>query len=167
MVGHIMDRLAPRVAFLVRHPCAVVASRLALGWHADVRDILSQEQLVEDHLSPWVASLEAERDLIGAHAAWWAIETRVAALQLSTRPHYFSPYETILQDPLSETTRMAHALGISSEGIERVDSRAPSRATQEPICGASARDLAGRWRKKLGAEHTRRILAWAYSFSAC
>ncbi len=163
MVGFLVDRFAPRVAFVVRHPCAVVSSRLVTGWHADVRDILCQEDLVEDHLRPWLSEVEAERDLVGAHAVWWAVENFVASRQLATRPHYFATYESIVSDPLAEMVQMAEALGISSEGLAGVDFEAPSRMASMEVRMGGGNDSHARWRDKLGAEDQRRILEWARS----
>lgn len=40
MLGYIADKFHPKIIYVIRHPCAVVESRLAVGWHADVADIL-------------------------------------------------------------------------------------------------------------------------------
>ncbi|MFN2166915.1 MAG: hypothetical protein ACK2U9_11730, partial [Anaerolineae bacterium] len=83
MLGYVHDRFQPRLIYLVRHPCAVVQSRLALGWKADVRVLLEQEALVEDYLRPWIAWIENETDPAGAHALWWAVENLVAQSELA------------------------------------------------------------------------------------
>jgi hypothetical protein len=40
------------IILLLRHPCAVVASRLALGWKDNLFETMEQEDLVEDFLLP-------------------------------------------------------------------------------------------------------------------
>ena len=161
MVGFLVDRFAPRVALIVRHPCAVVASRLEAGWHADVQDLLCQEELVEDHLRPWLAEIEAERDLVGAHAVWLAVETFVAASQLAMRPHYFATYESIVSNPVEEMTRIAVALGISPKRIAALDLHEPSRTASDEVRMMGASDPHSRWRSKLASDDQSRILKWA------
>jgi len=161
MVGFLVDRFAPRVAFVVRHPCAVVSSRLLAGWHADVGDILCQEDLVEDYLRPVLTEIEAENDLVGAHAVWWAVENFVASRQLATRSHYFASYEAILSNPLYEMVQMAEALGISPERIADVDFHAPSRMTSAEGQASGASNSHAGWRRTLGPEEERRIMQWA------
>lgn len=161
LVGHVVDRFSPSVVFLVRNPYSVVASRVAAGWFAEARDLLAQEELVEDYLRPWICDLESEPDLLGIHAAWWAIETRVAADQLATRPHHFATYEGILEDPLRRMLQMAAALDLAPDGMETVDFAAPSRmanATSEPGSGG---DYARRSAQRLDDTQRARIRAWA------
>jgi len=162
MVGHVLERFSPRVVFVVRHPCAVVSSRLSAGWHADVRDLLDQEELVEDHLRPWLREIEAERDLLGAHAVWWAVESRVSALQLAGRPHVFDTYEAILADPLARMTAMAEAVALSSERLATIELERPSRmASAEAAVQGMTPALSQRWRERLDDEQVRRVLVWA------
>ncbi len=67
------------ILFIIRHPCAVVASRMQLGWDtdADIAEFLAQPELVQDFL-------EDKRDLIEScqtpaekHAVIWAISNLV------------------------------------------------------------------------------------------
>jgi len=73
MLGFIHRKFEPRIIHIIRHPCAVIYSRLAAPtpWHADVKDLLCQEELVEDYIRPWIPEIEKEKDLIGAHAVLW------------------------------------------------------------------------------------------------
>ena len=75
MLGYLYDHFQPKIIYLVRHPCAVTYSRLMNNFGADVNDILSQEELVEDYLRPWIGKIEREKDRLGALAVWWQLKT--------------------------------------------------------------------------------------------
>ena len=45
------------IVLLMRHPCAVAASRLALGWRDNLSETMEQEELVEDFSLPLEAGL--------------------------------------------------------------------------------------------------------------
>jgi Sulfotransferase family len=44
------------IILLLRHPCAVVVSRLALGWRDNLSETMEQRELVEDFLVPKTTS---------------------------------------------------------------------------------------------------------------
>ncbi|NIP33259.1 hypothetical protein GWO25_05260, partial [Candidatus Saccharibacteria bacterium] len=46
--------------FIIRHPCAVVLSRMELGWDTDkdIAPFLSQPKLIEDFLDPYLDVIE-------------------------------------------------------------------------------------------------------------
>ncbi len=167
MLGFLSRRLDPKILFLMRHPCAVVHSRLAVPhpWQADVQDLLSQEELVQHYLLDHVHAIEKERDPVGAHAVWWAVENAVALRQLAGRPHYRVHYEEALLDPRRTASRVFEWLGKTdelSETLERVRTRfaEPSRVsrakgTVDPL------DRLSEWKRALTREEQRRILAWA------
>ena len=51
-----------RIVLLLRHPCAVARSKIAMGWLTHLDDFLSQQHLIEDFLLPFVPLLESARD---------------------------------------------------------------------------------------------------------
>ena len=55
------------IIILLRHPCAVVASRLALGWRDNLSETMEQRELVEDFLLPMEAEIRAGVLEQGAH----------------------------------------------------------------------------------------------------
>jgi len=40
MLGNIYENFKPKIVYTIRHPCAVVASRMAISWHVDVAGYL-------------------------------------------------------------------------------------------------------------------------------
>jgi hypothetical protein len=81
LLGWLSARFSCHVIWLVRHPCAVVASRLLLGWTPHINDYLQQDELVQDYLTPPLSWLRGELTLVEQQAAMWAIENLVPLRQ--------------------------------------------------------------------------------------
>src|SRR5690606_27560775 len=77
----------PQVPLLliVRHPCAVVLSRLQLRWatDGDIHACLGQEQLVTDFLRPYLALIEGAQTDEEKHAIIWCIHYLVPLQQFA------------------------------------------------------------------------------------
>jgi len=160
MLGYISDQFHPKLIYLVRHPCAVVHSRLKMGWTTNAGAFLAQENLVEDYLQPWVSQIEREDNVVGSHALGWAIENLVAQRELSTRPHYRIFYEHLIMDTAQETRRITDYVGLKAseipEGVIEHSSRTSHRfAIQAPV------DRLVSWKKGLSQEDQFRVLDWA------
>jgi hypothetical protein len=159
MLGFIYDEFHSKIVLVLRHPCAVVHSRLASGWHGNVEDILNQEELVEDHLHPWVSDIEKEKDYLGANAVWWAVETMVGIKQLSERPHHRAYYETLCVDPENYFPGIFSFLGIKEDLTIQDRVLHPSRSSRSKRATNDERLYA--WMSDLSKEDQKRILDWA------
>ncbi len=162
MLGYMHDEFHPRIAYVVRHPCAVVASRLSIPWHANVQDILSQEELVQDHLLPYVGEIERESDLLGAHAVWWAVENLVATKELGERSHHLVFYEEACLDPKSCLAEVCAWFGFDSDSLPLSELEKPSRMARSKSLHRPSVERLGAWREKLSGDDIRRILRWAH-----
>lgn len=165
MLGYVHDHFGPRIVYLLRHPCAVVASRVRLGWRINLGDLLRQEELVEDHLSGWVPHMErARNDPVASHAIWWAVESRVAALQLATRRHFRSYYERLVLNPRESVGEMLAWLGLEGCRIGEERFKRSSHTTWGGD-GAGDREVSiqrlSSWKRQLSAEEQRLVLDWA------
>ncbi|HUD46575.1 MAG TPA: sulfotransferase [Candidatus Baltobacteraceae bacterium] len=162
MLGYIYRQFGSRIVYLIRHPCAVIASRLALCWSADIVDILNQEQLVEDYLRPWLGKIEQEKDLLGAHAVWWAVENMVALKNLEDVPHHSVKFETMVLEPEREAVKLFDWLGwnVEREKVSPLISAA-SRMSRKDSFGLSSQKRLSSWRRDLSEEQQKRILWWS------
>lgn len=164
MLGWLYRKFQPRIVYLLRHPCAVVYSRLAAPqpWHADVQDILQQETLMEDYLKPWAAQIERETDPLGAHAVWWAVENRVALRQLQGIPHALIFYEDLVLHPQETLERLLPWLGVEQMPKKVIALLPqPSRMSNHTLAYRDAHDRLSRWQTSLSVQEQRRILSWA------
>lgn len=123
------------VVFILRHPCAVAASRLTLGWgtHANSRlnDYLLQTDLVADHLSAFRDLIENTHTIFETHILTWCIQNYVALRMLAPGDVHVLFYEqcctaptqcgrdlfTYLKKPL--TRQALSAMGIPSAQAKR------------------------------------------------
>ncbi|MBI5841417.1 MAG: sulfotransferase domain-containing protein [Chloroflexi bacterium] len=168
MLGYIDLNFKPKIVFIIRHPCAVIYSRIKKVqkvWQASIRDILKQEDLVHDHLLPWVADIEHESDLVGAHAVWWAIENYIAQKQLSNSRYFFLTYEDLSMNPVEELTRLFMFLDAKKVNISQRLIDKPSRLSSNK--GKMERDVVkrlGSWKGGFDEKTQFRILDWAQKF---
>jgi hypothetical protein len=164
MLGYLCDRFLPKIIYVMRHPCAVVYSRLSAPktWYADVGDILNQEDLVEDHLRPWVRKMEKVTDVLQAHAVWWAVENFVALQHLSNYSHFFVTYEEVVLEPKRKAKEMLTWLDISPDTRKLKNAVAqPSRMMHNNAEYGSKFGPLSKWKQKLPSEDQSRILYWA------
>ena len=99
------------IILLLRHPCAVAVSRLALGWRDNLSEMMQQEELVEDFLGPVEAEIRAARDAFERHVFSWCIENYVPLRQFGPEEMYLAFYENFVVHPESEIRRLFAFLG--------------------------------------------------------
>jgi hypothetical protein len=94
------------VVLLLRHPCAVAASRLALGWKDNLWETMDQEDLVEDFLLPMEDGIRASRGAFERHVYSWCIENYVPLRQFGPGEIHLAFYENFLSCPEDEIRRL-------------------------------------------------------------
>jgi hypothetical protein len=99
------------IVLLLRHPCAVVASRLALGWKDNLPETMEQEDLVEDFLSPMEAEIRAAGDDFERHLFLWCIDNYVPLKQFGPGEIHLTFYENLLVNPEAELRSLFAFLG--------------------------------------------------------
>ncbi len=104
------------IIVLLRHPCAVAASRLALGWRANLSEMMEQDELVEDFLGPVEADIRAARDDFERHVFSWCIENYVPLRQFGPEEIYLAFYENLVARPEDEIPRLFAFLGEDYDG---------------------------------------------------
>jgi Sulfotransferase family len=104
------------IVLLLRHPCAVVASRLALGWRDNLSETMEQEELVEDFLLPVEAEIRDARGAFERHVFSWCIENYVPLMQFGAGEIHLSFYENFLVHPEDEVRRLLAFVGEDLDG---------------------------------------------------
>lgn len=136
---------------LLRHPCAVVASRLALGWRDNLAETMEQEDLIADHLFAMEDEIRSARDDFERHLFLWCIDNYVPLAQFSPGEVHVAFYENLLVSPEEELQSLFAFLG------GRVDERVyglmerPSPSSR----GDTKRNLDG-WRNSVSKSRIRR-----------
>jgi Sulfotransferase domain len=94
------------IVLIVRHPGAVVQSRLRLGWTYGLRIFLRQEPLMSEVLAPFREGMERASSQVEIQTYHWCVETLVALKQFKRGEMCFAFYEDVCADPRSELTRL-------------------------------------------------------------
>ena len=105
------------IVLLRRHPCAVVASRLALGWRDNLSETMEQEELVEDFLLSVEAEVREARGAFERHVFSWCIENYVPLRQFGPGEIHLAFYESFLVHPEEEVGRLFAYLGEDLDGL--------------------------------------------------
>lgn len=148
------------MVLLIRHPCAVVASRMELGWatDSDIEPFLSQPELVHDHLGPHLDLIKNVRTDEEKHAIIWSVSNLVPLKQ-------FDPGELTLVYYEDLSTEPEKALPILFASIKQTYTEPPintinrpSQTTLETSAVVTGTDKLKHWKKKLSATQIDNIL---------
>ena len=142
------------IVLLLRHPCAVVTSRLALGWKDNLGETMAQEDLVEDFLLPMEAEIRAARDDFERHLFLWCIDNYVPLRQFARGEIHLAFYEDLLENPEDGLRSLFGFLG------EDLDDRVYSRLGRpSPLSRSHAPPPSvDGWRAQVGARQLERAL---------
>ncbi len=128
------------IVLLLRHPCAVVASRLALGWRDNLSETMGQEELVEDHLLPMEAEIRAARGPFERHLFLWCIDNYVPLRQFAPGGIHLCFYENLLLHPEPELRSLFAFLGRDHDGSVHHRLQHPSFTSRPQASGGSRLD---------------------------
>lgn len=147
------------MVFILRHPCAVVASRLRLEWatDGDIAPMLAQEDLIRDVLRPHMDLIREARTAEEKHAIIWSISNLVPLLQLPPERLPVVFYERLVTAPEEELPRLFAALRQPfGEDVYRRLGR-PSGTTRADSPVVRRQSAATEWRSLLEPEQVERI----------
>ena len=139
------------IVLLMRHPCAVVSSRLALGWRDNLDETIAQGDLVEDHLLPVEGRIRSARDPFERHLFLWCIDNHVPLRQFTPGGIHFCFYENLLLDPEPELRRLFAFLGRDFDDGVLDKLERPSFTSRR-----GSRPSADGWQSRVGGEQVAR-----------
>ena len=147
------------IVLLLRHPCAVAASRLALGWKDNLDETMAQGELIEDFLSPMESEIRAARDPFERHVFLWCVDNFVPLKQFAPGGIHLSFYENFLLHPEDETRRLFSFLGKELDHRAR---RSVGRKLERPsplsLGGEGAGRTPGVWRRSVDSDRLERAV---------
>lgn len=148
------------ILYLMRHPCAVVASRMELNWATD-RDIepfLSQPDLVEDHLAPFMEIIRNAKTDEEKHAVIWSVSNLVPLKQFQPDEIKIVYYENLCTQPEIELPIIFASIGQTYRDTERDAINRPSQTTRASSAVVDGTDKISAWRKKLSDTQIRNVM---------
>ena len=154
------------ILFIMRHPCAVVLSRMELGWATD-RDIepfLSQPHLLEDHLDPYFDLICGTKDVEEKHAVIWCVSNLVPLQQFNSNETKVVYYENLCTQPETELPGIFEAIGYEYPGPLVTHSNQPSQTTRRASAVVTGTDKIATWKQKLSRSQIDKILRVVQAF---
>jgi len=154
------------IVLIIRHPCAVAASRQRLKDVRSVERILEDPLLVEDHLAPYMQSLRGLESPFDNEIARWCIETRVPLNQMAAGLDIeVVLYERLVSEPLRVMETLYERLGRTPPAELEEHLHVPSLTAyrpDEPL--PSTEKAVDEWRDRLSAEQISRALELISAF---
>lgn len=140
-----------RTVYIVRHPCAVVASRLRLRWPNNLDGVFDQPHLIQDYLEPYRDVLHDATGPVERMAVLWCVENLIP-LRNWDPSWILACYEYLTDTPVEEFDRLVSALDLPYPKAAR---RAASRIAS--TAGPSAGKLTP-WHAELSEDDGDRVL---------
>ena len=153
--------------FILRHPCAVVLSRLQLQWatDSDIDSFLRQPQLVADFLTGKMDVIERARSDVAKHALIWCISNVVPLQQFEpgTLPIVF--YEQLITYPDTLIPAIFRHLEIADyqDSVFRAAQK-PSTTSKRHSAIMTGSNPLTQWQNKLSARQIDDVLAVVAAF---
>ena len=139
------------IIFLMRHPCAVVLSRMELGWATDddIQPFLLQPQLVADYLREHLEFIQRVRTEEEKHAIIWSISNLVPLTQFEPGELKIVYYENLCARPEFELPSVFTSIGQRYDAAALGKINRPSQTTRVASPVVSGNDRISHWKKKL------------------
>jgi len=151
------------ILYMVRHPCAVVLSRLKLNWETHLEVFLGQEKLMKDYLSKFESSIRKAKKPIHKHAIMWCIENLITLNQLPNYNWTFCSYEELCINTEEEIDRIFSRLGLKRTA--RVNQALNSfYQTRNESAVRTGKDPVSEWKNQLSKQDVADILAIVHDF---
>jgi hypothetical protein len=154
------------LAFVIRHPCAVVLSRLRLGWatDGDIEPFHSQPDLLADFLADKVDLIRRASTPEAKHAVVWCVSNLVPLRQLHAGDAHGVFYERLCLQPGVEIPALFRALGLPCGPAVLSAVSRPSRTVTNASAIVAGEDQVTHWQRHLAPAQVRDILAVVEAF---
>jgi len=154
------------IIFIVRHPCAVVLSRMELGWatDSDIEPFLSQLQLVEDYLGPHLDLIRSAGSIEEKHAVIWSVSNLVPLKQFHLKRLKVVYYEDLCIQPEIELPGIFEIIGHEYSSRQIKDSNRPSQTTRRESAVVTGTNKIENWKNKLSRSQIDNILRVVQAF---
>jgi hypothetical protein len=152
--------------FVIRHPCAVVLSRMQLGWATDedIKPLLAQPQLIDDFLADKLDCIRHARSTEAKYALIWCISNLVPLAQFQPDELTVIFYERLSAFPERELPRLFNAIGYGYRPSAFDQLHTPSLTTAADSAVMRALNTNTRWHDELSARQVSTILSVVKDF---
>jgi hypothetical protein len=148
------------IIFLMRHPCAVVLSRLELGWATDkdIENFLVQPDLATDFLRETMDFIRKAKTDEEKHAIIWSVTNLIPLKQFKPGELKMVYYEDLCVQPEIELSAIFASIGqkYQSVGTEKINQ--PSQTARGSSAVVSGTNKVTNWKKRLSQSQVEKIL---------
>ncbi len=147
--------------FIMRHPFAVVASKIKLKnwiWMEDPKMFLSQEKLYKDYLKHFEDVIQCADDFFEKQMVIWAIVHHIPLHQLDLGDVYLMFYEKLCTNPQEEIKRLFSFIGEGESTDNRLYKKfkKPSQTCHNESAILKNSNLIDGWRRVLSDSQIKR-----------
>jgi hypothetical protein len=147
------------LVLLVRHPCAVAASKMKLKewiWNVNPRDFLDQPDLMADHLEPYRPLIEKTTDAFDKQILHWCLTHYVPFRQFKKGELHVVSYERLCEHREYEIRRLFQFIGQEYDSAALEGSSKPSATITQDSAVVKNTDLVSGWQDKITPAQRRR-----------
>jgi Sulfotransferase family len=151
---------------IIRHPCAVVLSRMELGWATDhdIEPFVSQPKLLEDHLGPYLDLICSAETPEEKHAVIWSVSNMVPLKQFSANEVKVVYYENLCTQPEIELPGIFEGIGYQYSNRLAARRDRPSQTARSTSAVATGTNKIDHWKTKLSRTQIDNILRVVKAF---
>ncbi|MBE2199755.1 MAG: sulfotransferase [Anaerolinea sp.] len=157
----------PPLLFILRHPCAVVLSRLQLQWatDSDIDSFLRQPNLMEDFLSDKMDIITQASSDAAKHALIWCISNIVPLQQFAPGDLQIVLYEQLVAQPDTIIPSIFQKIGITDyqDSVYQAAQK-PSATSKKHSAVVTGNDQLAQWQNKLSATQIDDVLTVVAAF---
>jgi hypothetical protein len=163
-----LNRMFPDVPiiFVVRHPCAVVLSRLRAGWatDTDLEAFMSQQELIDDFLFDKIQIIKKATTDEEKHTIIWCIQHLVPLRQFVPGELKIIYYENLCLQPEIEVPRIFEIIKQEHRDTVYKYLNKPSNTTAIHSAILSGEDKVNKWKRHLSNIQINNILSVVRDF---
>jgi len=154
------------IIFIMRHPCAVVQSRMELGWatDTDIESFLLQPDLVSKYLAGHLDLIRNSSSEEEKHAIIWSVSNLVPLRQFEAGKLKIVYYENLCMRPEVELPAVFEGTGLRYDPSVIIRSNRPAMTTRPTSAVVTGKNRIARWRNELSSSQIERILRVAKAF---
>ena len=148
-----------KIVFMMRHPCAVVASQVKTDWGFRKASVFTkQSDLVDDYLRPFLPYIEQAQSDFEERIYKWAIENYVVLKQFKPDDIHILFYEELVAHPKKTLVDLFHYLQYELKSSWQEAIEKPSVTTISDRVDIKTDDRLNGWRHQISDDELTRAV---------
>lgn len=147
-----------KIVLLLRHPLAVVNSRMKLGWGSNLKFFLAQDDLIKDYLEPFEKEIRGAKTEFEEQVFAWCIENYVPLHQLKQDEVHVAFYEDFITNPKETIMKLFSFLDIKFKDKILKRLHIPSAEVRKESAILTGENLTDKWRNNFTEEQIKRAI---------